>query len=322
MEKEDTEKGPPSPPRKKGDKVPTPPKPPAKVMKPKQSNLRNTFTPEELEEVLVLACQCGLTLLGGQAVNAWASLLESPNEEPWKGLRPYTSFDADLLAEKSKMLKLAQSLQSQGWKVNVFLPESKEEEKINTGALEVFWPQDKSRRLEINVLHRIEGLSIQEVEENATLIPLGKSQVRVLDPLRLLESKTISLNTLNQTTRQDRKHLELCVAIVHRILQENIKSPESHQAEATAQRIIKNALHDLGTSTWETYGINLLDAIPWKEWAEQKAHPSLTKIGKEENLHRQAMTEKCREKQELEAWLKTLNPPNKKPPEETSLSFP
>ncbi len=84
-------------------------------MKPKQE----PFTPEELEPILILASECGMILVGGQAVNSWALLLEKPEDEPWKSLRPYTSLDVDMLCSEYQMLKFAKTLSDSGWGVEV-----------------------------------------------------------------------------------------------------------------------------------------------------------------------------------------------------------
>lgn len=91
-------------------------------MKPKQE----PFTPEELEPILNLASECGMILVGGQAVNSWALLLEKPEDEPWKSLRPYTSLDADMLCSEYQMLKFAKTLSDSGWGVQVFRAEGKD----------------------------------------------------------------------------------------------------------------------------------------------------------------------------------------------------
>lgn len=99
-------------------------------MKPK------TFSPTDLEPILKIASDCGLILVGGQAVGCWATLLETPDEEPWKSRRPYTSRDADALCTRNQMLQFAKSLTESGWAGEVYEPD-KNEERINTGAIRI-----------------------------------------------------------------------------------------------------------------------------------------------------------------------------------------
>ena len=271
------------------------------------------LSPTELEPILKIASDCGLILVGGQAVGCWATLLENPAEEPWKSRRPYTSRDADALCTRNQMLQFAKTLAEHGWDVEVFEPD-KNEERIHTGAIRIEGMIGKQRQtLVMNLLKQLEGLSNQEIEETATEIPIAQSSIRSIDVLRLLESKTISLNSLDQTGRQDETHLILCVAALKRILQETGKGPEWPNALKSAQRIIQNANHQIGLDTLTRHQINLLDAIPWDAW-RQAPIPGLQKLGHQERDNRNGMMETLHTAAELEQWLKTLHSKTRQAP--------
>jgi hypothetical protein len=269
------------------------------------------FTPGELEPILKAASECGMILVGGQAVNSWAVLLENPESEPWKSLRPYTSKDADMICSEIQMLKLAKALSDSGWEVAVFAPQGREK-NLNVGAIRIEGMiAGKRRFVEINLLRQLDGVSIQEINENKEDIPIKDHTIKVIDCLRLLESKTISLDTLDQGQRQDRKHLVLCCAALREILREGAKSPETSGLIATANRVVHNAEHQLGLDTLKHHGVDLLDSIPWETWGESK-HPELRAFAGQEETIRAGIQEKIVEAAALKRWLASLNP--KAPP--------
>jgi len=265
------------------------------------------FTPEELEPILRIASECGMILVGGQAIGSWATLLENPEEEPWKSQRPYTSRDADELCTEIQMLRFAKALSQSGWSVEVFEP-NKDEMRLNTGAVRIEGMIGGTRRvLEMNLLKQLDCMSNQEIEETSMEIPIHQSPVRTMDTLRLLESKIISLNTLDQIGRQDRKHLILCCAAVGKLLLETGKGPDWPNAIKSAQRIIQNAYSQIGLDTLRHFQINLLDSIPWNGW-RQSIQPELRGFGEQEQPHRNEITSMLREIDETKQWLASLQP--------------
>lgn len=274
-----------------------------------------TFTAGDLEPILKIASDCGLILIGGQAVGSWATLLETPDEEPWKSSRPYTSKDADMLCGRNQMLQFARALTEDGWAIEIFEPD-KNEEKINTGALRIQGMIGGKRQVvELNLLKQLEGPSNQEIEENLERIPILSSFIRTIDPLRLLESKTISLNTLDQSRRQDKSHVVLCLATLRSLLAITGNGPDWPNAVRTARRIIQNTNDQIGLDTLTRHQIHLLDAIPWEAW-RQSNNPEIQDFGNEEQTQREHVEMKLKEIDELKQWIESLQPkmrPFKKP---------
>ena len=272
------------------------------------------FSPEDISTILETASKCGGILIGGQAINCWALLLEQIDQEPWKNLRPYTSTDADFLCSEVEMMTIYKKLKEIGFMAEVFLPHNNEK-KINTGALSITYPNTKPKKvLEVNLLRQLEGLSIQEIKETAKTIPIAGVDIQVLDPIRLLESKTISLNTLDQSDRQDAKHLEIMVLVLKRLLENGAYD----NRENVISRIVSNAQHQLGLDTLKIHRIDILDAIPWDKWKDSK-NPDLKEFAAQEHIIKETRNQKLNEVDELEKWLDSLNP---KPPGEPPLNDP
>ena len=265
------------------------------------------FTPQDLEELFGIAASCELVLVGGQAVACWARLLEKPDLEPWKSKRPYTSRDADAIGSKTQMLEFARTLRNLGWKVEIFLPEG-DEIAINTGALRIHGQfPNQADSIEMNFLKHLQGQTYQTIRQQAILIPINKREALVIGPLRLLESKTISLNTLDQNGRQDKSHLQLCVAITREMLATAGKSPLWPAALDNANEIIGMAKQEFGINSLRFHQIDLLEAIPWEFWRSSR-QSELAEFAGSESLHRSEVRDLINKDVEIEDWLQQLNP--------------
>ena len=215
-----------------------------------------------------------------------------------------------MLCSEIQMMKFAKTLSKAGWEVEVFEP-NKQEMKINVGAIRIKGNVGGTQRIvELNLLRQLEGLSNQEIEENKEGIPIKTHTIQVIDCLRLLESKTISLNTLDQAKRQDRKHLVLCCAALREILRESAKTPETAGPIRTASRVVSTAENQLGMDTLKHHGIDLLDSIPWDEWKNSN-YSELKSFADNEEKIRIGIQEKIADAKELKEWLASFNP--KKP---------
>ena len=62
------------------------------------------FGPQEIKSILQALAEADAVLVGGQAINVWSCLYERPDCEPWRSSRPYTSVDADALADRAELV--------------------------------------------------------------------------------------------------------------------------------------------------------------------------------------------------------------------------
>ncbi len=71
--------------------------------------MKRRVSPHEIRPILEAIAQTGAVIIGGQAVNLLAERYhkESP---PWTELRPYTSFDLDVLGNRADVLKCCRAL--------------------------------------------------------------------------------------------------------------------------------------------------------------------------------------------------------------------
>ena len=130
--------------------------------------MKRQFSPYELKPVLQALAQTGAVIIGGQAVNLWAERYQNESP-PWRELRPYTSFDLDVLGGRNDVLICSQALDAEP-----FFPRPSEN-TVNSG---IIVTKIDGGDFEIDFLHSPNGLSPAEVAELARTITFENIPLR------------------------------------------------------------------------------------------------------------------------------------------------
>lgn len=258
-------------------------------------------SPTDLIEILRVISQTECVVIGGQAVNLWSERYGKP-EPPWSMLKPFTSIDLDLLGGRREVLEVAQLL-----KTNPSLPRP-DDNTVNAGKLSVSLAGGE---LEIDFVHTANGINTQEAFETAPTLTYHDVCLRLLHPVLCVESKTVNLATLPQDSgwRQDLKHLRLSLANTREYLAELTLQDTSPTALLRwANRLRRNANHQLGLRAARMHQVNFQEAIPKSLW-EQQDGPLARFVGAEWAAWTDEISAKLREEAELEQWLETLQQP-------------
>ncbi|MDA1013829.1 MAG: hypothetical protein O3A00_05170 [Planctomycetota bacterium] len=235
------------------------------------------FTPEELASVLKRLDSAGwdAVLVGGQAVNVWANCYQQDVSD-WNVLRPFTSVDLDYHGGPATAKFAMRELNARG-KINKGFDPSP-----NAGVLVVSMPN--GQELTIDILTGLFGVGSSEIERSAVRLAgsgaLSGLELRVIHPLLLLEAKAAALRGLDQSSRQDDKHLRLMLLVVREWIRERLDEPR--QVFRSVERIGTCATTTDGLTAF-TNGIDILDAIPWDQMKTSdgyfeffdKRHPQL-----------------------------------------------
>jgi hypothetical protein len=267
--------------------------------------MKRRYSPHELKPVLQALSQTKGVIIGGQAVNLWAEHYQKESS-PWTELRPYTSFDLDVLGNRTDVLKCSQALNAES-----FFP-TPSENTVNSGKVVT---QIQGSEFDIDFVHSPNGLSPAEVMELARPISFEQIPLKVLHPLHCVESKTVNLMTLPQDAgeRQDLKHLRLSIAILRRYLAElTLKGGAEQVLLRWAYRIRTNSNHELGIQAAMKHGVDFQDAIPADGW-QTRPGPLADFVKKEWCDWGKETAEKISDIRELESWLRSLNAPPKRP---------
>ena len=157
-------------------------------------------------------------LVGGQAVNFWASKYLENDPKLYK-FQPFVSKDADLFTDnRDEIRDLSTRLNA---KVKFSPPRT-----IGLAYIDTL-KNDKNYRFEF--LKSVNGLD-QKDFEITSLIKYGATTIKVLDPPVLLKAKLANGASIDQKSRQDLKHLKMCIISTSHFLNEMVEKKTERQA--------------------------------------------------------------------------------------------
>jgi hypothetical protein len=217
-----------------------------------------SFTPDALKTVLqtLQQAQVELVVIGGQAINLWAMQYYQTSPE-WEALLPFGSLDLDFYGSRIEVAQCGEVLQGQVTLARDFDPSP------NAGVVMVDVQGD---RLRIDILASVYGLADAEVTSTALLFQgtgiLDGLELRVLHPLLCLEGKLKCLRSLDQSVRQDEKHVRLAILILQAFLTQQLQNQPIRPVLNLIERIVDNTWTDAGLNAWYRYDIEIETAIP------------------------------------------------------------
>ena len=152
----------------------------------------------------LLAAKEPLLLVGGQAVNLWALHYRDRTSD----LAPFVSRDADILGDRDTLATLGKLA---GVKPHYFplRPPSNE-----VGV--VIAKDSNGSPMLIEVLRYVHGASNEALREPAYTLAIGERQVRVQvpGPIALLQAKIANAADINQSGRQDARHVLILARLI------------------------------------------------------------------------------------------------------------
>ncbi len=142
-------------------------------------------------------------IVGGQAVNIWAIVYSPKAGDALQAFEPFVSKDVDLYGPQKILHDLSRKY---GAPVTLSPPRL-------PGIGQVIIPKGELR-IKVELLSGVKGLRHIN-EENAMEVAVNGMTVRVLDPFSCLKAKISNAADLDQTRRQDVRHVQimkLCAA--------------------------------------------------------------------------------------------------------------
>ncbi len=190
-------------------------------------------------------------LIGGQAVNLYATHYASQIPEI-DSFRPLASSDLDFHGGPREAKRAMKILHAQG-KINDGTDASP-----NAGVLEV--RLDSGETLIIDILTSVFGISASETIRSSIAWQFAAdTMIHVIHPLLLLESKLACLRSLDQTHRQDKKHVRLMTSVLNAWFSAQLQSPRD--VYKSIERISAMMMTPDGVWSFDQ-GIDLWQAIP------------------------------------------------------------
>jgi len=226
------------------------------------------WSPLRLAPLFRLLKERGLRapIVGGQAVNLWAQQAESlyPKEAETAELRehlPWTSRDLDCHGGLEEGADLIEWLRPVTSKLN--------REMVPTPSAAVLQILLDGKPLLIDVVTHCTGLDGSEITRSAILLRNNEvGEVIVMHPLHCLVGKAASLQTLDQSHRQDAKHLAMSIRLLHLHLRLGLLGEplETRPLLNLVERVHAIAAGESGLHAWRN-GFLIEEAVPTRHLA-------------------------------------------------------
>ena len=143
----------------------------------------------------LLATKEPVLLVGGQAVNLWALYYQDRTAD----LAPFVSRDADVLGDRDTLVELGKLA---GAKPQ-FFPLKPPSNEVGV----VIASDPGGAAMLIEVLRYVRGPTNEQLKDPVYTMMLGETPVRVPGPIALLQAKLANLAEINQSGRQDGRHV-------------------------------------------------------------------------------------------------------------------
>jgi hypothetical protein len=188
-------------------------------------------------------------LIGGQAVNYWAERYRTSQPE-LEELLPFTSTDIDFKGTREDVLSIASAV----GRKPIFPP------RVQMTALAGSIPiKIGNTDSSIEVVRGIPGVPVTRFVP--VEVDFSGQQIRVIDPIALVESKLELLFCVRQNDRQDIRHLKIAILCVRGFLRETLELIERGEANpagwlGAVNRIRKAAISKRGKRAAKEHDIS------------------------------------------------------------------
>lgn len=210
-------------------------------------------TPSDYDQVFSELKSLEGIVVGGQAVNFWASFYRQRCLE-LEDYVPFESRDLDIYGNIQLANKLSEKL---GWRMLNHL-----QERIFCIAT-LIGPEEEI----LEILKSVHGLKAADLEMKVytTRVTMdSKYEIPILTPIALLQAKLASWKDFDQTDkeglqiRQDLKHLKISLLITHEFLRDLLEADEnpegSRSAIAHLNKVKAILSHEYGQEFMREYG--------------------------------------------------------------------
>jgi len=201
-------------------------------------------------------------IIGGQAVNYWAEtyLAKEIGLAQWM---PFASKDIDFQGNRDDVLRIAKA-----FGVRAQLPNSRE----MTALAGIIPFEIGDRRTNIEVVRPFPGMPKAKMDQWALAAHRGGKEIRVLDPLSLLDSKLHLALKVDQKERRDVEHLRIMLLCVRAFLRETLHGAEAGSLPARGwlgalERVLMLAESGRGKKAVRILGVDWTEAFPLAEIA-------------------------------------------------------
>lgn len=203
----------------------------------------------------------GVVIVGGHAVNLWASFYADRGDPVLARFAPFTSKDADIFV-KDRDLAIAVAA-SAGWQFR----SNPEPRSPVLGAIVM---SKGDTELQVDVLRSVTGLTADDLAETETITFANGKSYSVPAPEVMLKAKLANLAAHEQRDRQDERHVRILILCSQHYLEDacaallagDLSEREVVQRFMATWRVVTTAA---ARRLEKGYALGILDAIPSPE---------------------------------------------------------
>jgi hypothetical protein len=211
--------------------------------------------PEEFGDVFA---QPGVVVVGGHAVNLWASYYAPSGDDELRRFAPYVSKDGDIFLRDKDLARAVAA--ASGWKF-------RNNPEVRSPVLGHIYLEKKGRELTVDVLRAVRGLTESDLGATETIRFGDGRNYSVPAPEVMLKAKLANLESITQENRADQRHVRILVvccrhylADVYRAaLDRQISERDAVDRFGDTLKVIR-APHAVKLAQW--HKIDLASAIP------------------------------------------------------------
>lgn len=203
-------------------------------------------------------------LVGGQAVAWWAKRYDIRPEG-----QEVTSRDIDFWGSREDLKLLASRLGRPAIFPNAY------EMTVWVGAIQL---SINGKTSLVEIIHTVPGLDTNEPEQASVLEEFAGRQLYVLSPVSLVLSKLHALRHFDQSDRQDKEHLLVCLEASGHYLKELLAVGHVKVVLREVERLISVQATKPAHRLERTHRFKLLSAIPIEAFRPAAKNPALPMI--------------------------------------------
>lgn len=233
---------------------------------------------EDLERLLASAGKA--VLVGGQALAFWMNHYGVDASDAPEAV---VTKDVDFLGEKHDVERLAAAVGG-----SVEFPKTM---SILTGVIRKRITAETE--YEVDVLRLVNGVSVNDIRREAREHALnGHARFFVMSPIECLVSRLENLRTIqDKQTPAGAWQAKTAVQVARRHIEDMLRNGPEKSAIRAATTILAAATHQMGMNAFESYGIDVLEAVPVdqfsnKNFVEKQWALSVARIAKVRNIRR------------------------------------
>lgn len=215
-----------------------------------------------------------VVVVGGHAVNLWASFYAARGDEELAMFAPFTSKDADVFVRDKELARAIAT--TAGWTFRL-------NPSARSQVLALIVMERGEATLSVDVLRAVRGLTDEDLARSVMIEFANGKRYALPSPDLMLKAKLANLSAIDQSDRQDARHVRILVRCCANYLRDAIEAARTGDIEEREVVDLFMRVHRLIRSKESirlnaVHGLSLAAAIP--------PHQNLEKLPKLEAFYR------------------------------------